>query len=381
MAVGVKNRPVLTPSLDCLTQADCSTSLWPLFRLRLTMPIVLHRVASSLALLLCVTGTPGLTKAPTESARTAEEVRFPSEAGTTLAGTLERPSASGSRRTPAVVIVAGTGPWPRGGFEKIRARLLESGIAVLQYDKRGVGKSTGAFIDTLPAMERDVAASVEFLRSRSDIDPDHIGLVGHSQGGVAVPAVASRDRRIAAVVTLSGPVGARGELFLGILRANLRSGGKSQADADRVALTVGEWMEARSRGAGAAKVAQTRTAAITAFSSVGLSDGALAVLDNPVVLSMYEAAPSEALASIRAPVLAIFGTKDDVIAPDLSVAAATTALAANSDALVVSVPGAKHELAPAMEQPDAAKAGGDHMVPAVVDLVGQWLTKRLIVRP
>jgi fermentation-respiration switch protein FrsA (DUF1100 family) len=107
----------------------------------------------------------------------------------------------------------------------------------------------------------------------------------------------------------------------------------------------------------------------------------LDVLDNPVVLSMYEAAPSEALARIRVPVLAVFGSKDDVIAPELSVAAATTALAANPDALVVSVPGAKHELAPAVEESGAAKVGGDHMVPVVVDIVGEWLTKRLGVRP
>jgi len=211
---------------------------------------------------------------------------------------------------------------------------------VLQYDKRGVGKSTGTFVDTLPAMERDVAASVRYLRTRHDIDPDRNALIGHSQGGVAVPAVAARDPRVAAVVDLLGPVGPRGELFLGILGANLPSGGKSQDDTVRVAKAVGEWMEARSRKAEAATIAQARAAASTAYSSVGLSDDALAVLDNPVVLSMYEAAPSETLASIRVPVLAVFGSKDDVIAPELSMAAATKALDANRDALVVSVPGA-----------------------------------------
>ena len=68
------------------------------------------------------------------------------------------------------------------------------------------------------------------------------------------------------------------------------------------------------------------------------------------------------------------------IAPELSVAAATNALAANSDALVASVPGAKHELVPAVEDSAAARASGDHMVLAVVDVVGDWLTKRLVVR-
>ncbi|MFX7156053.1 CocE/NonD family hydrolase, partial [Acinetobacter baumannii] len=79
-------------------------------------------------------------------------------------------------------VIAGTGPWTRGGFSAIRQRLLESGIAALQYDKRGVGSSTGTFEDTIPVMERDVAAAVAFLRARPDIDPRRIALLGLSQG-------------------------------------------------------------------------------------------------------------------------------------------------------------------------------------------------------
>lgn len=100
------------------------------------------------------------------------------------------------------------------------------------YDKRGLGQSTGTFVDTIPAMERDVAAAVAFLRKRGDIDSRRIALMGISQGAVAAPLVASRDPDIAAVVMLSGPVGRRGELFLGILRGHLGRAGKNPLQID-----------------------------------------------------------------------------------------------------------------------------------------------------
>jgi pimeloyl-ACP methyl ester carboxylesterase len=175
-------------------------------------------------------------------------------------------------------------------------------------------------------MERDVAAAVAYLRTRRDIDPRRIALVGTSQGAVAAPMVAPRDPMIAAVVMLSGPVGPRGELFLSILRSHLGAAGKSPAQVERVAAAVGAWMEARSRSAETAEVGRLREAAVAAFAGVGFprSDAGsfVVTLDNPVVLSMFEAAPDRALARVRAPVLAIYGSNDAIIAPALSVAAA-----------------------------------------------------------
>lgn len=328
--------------------------------------------------ILLLGGALLLAMAAPSVAATGEEVRFASEPGTVLAATLERPRGSGAEALPAALIAAGTGPWVRGGFEKLRARLLASGIAVLQYDKRGQGQSTGAFVDTLPAMEQDVAAAIGFLRTRRDIDPERIALIGMSQGAVAAPAVASRDPAVAAVVLLSGPVGPRGALFLDILRANLAAGGKRAEEIERVAAAIDAWMDARSRNGNAAEIAERRAAAVRAFGGIGLADGAVAVLDNPVVLSMYEAAPDRALAGIAAPVLAVYGSKDTIIAPGASVAAATAALEGNADALVVAVPGATHELAPAAPvAKKAAGTGGDQMVPGVASLVASWLAERL----
>lgn len=344
------------------------------------MSSVVHRAACALSLVsLCIIGPTAVARTMNPAA--GEEVRIASDPGTVLAGTLQKPRGFGAGPFPVAVIIAGTGPWKRGGFADIRARLLTSGVATLEYDKRGQGQSTGRFVDTLPAMERDVAASVAYLRTRRDIDGARIALVGQSQGAVAAPIVASHDPRVAAVVMLSGPVGPRGELFLGILRANLMAGGKSPAGIERASAAVGAWMDARSRSAGGAEVGRMRRTAVAAFGEIGLAEGALDVLDNDVVLSMYEAAPDQALTTVRAPVLAVYGSKDTIIAPALSVSAAEAALEGNPDALVLAVPGMTHELQHATADKAEGQAGGDGTMPVVTEIVGAWLAKRLGAGP
>jgi pimeloyl-ACP methyl ester carboxylesterase len=344
-----------------------------------------HRAASILSILMLSVTGPMLSAQTADRAPPGEEVRFPSDPGTMLAGTLETPRGFGAGHSPVVILISGTGPWTRGGWINIRSRLLASGIAVFQYDKRGQGRSTGAFIDTIPAMERDVAAAIAFLRTRRDIDPRRIALVGISQGAVAAPLVASRDPAIAAVVMLSGPVGPRGELFLSILRSHLRNAGKVPADVERVAGAVGSWMEGRSRRTGAADIRRLRQAAVAAFAGAGFlrpqAEGFVSTLEDDVVLSMYEAAPDRALAAVRAPILAIYGSRDDVIAPDLSFAAATAALGDHPDALVVAVPGMTHELQRAAAAPAGSAPVEDSTMPVVTEIVGGWLAKRLRAGP
>ena len=181
---------------------------------RLVAPVGARLARFAAALAFMVASAAMAQTMPPGSA--GEEVRIPSDPSVVLAATLQKPASASAGPVPVAVLVAGTGPWTRGGLADIRVQLLAGGIATLDYDKRGQGRSTGTFVDTLPAMERDVAAAVAFLRTRRDIDVTRVALVGQSQGAVAVPIVASRDPGIAAVVMLSGPVGARGELFLSI---------------------------------------------------------------------------------------------------------------------------------------------------------------------
>lgn len=347
------------------------------------LPTLCRSATTILLSVLCAFGQ--CVSAQTSQSLANEEVRFPSDPGTMLAGTLEKPRGAGAGPYPAVVIISGTGPWTRGGWVNIRARLRASGIATLMYDKRGQGQSTGVFVDTIPAMETDVAAAVKFLRTRPDIGAGRIALLGTSQGAVAAPMVASRDPMIAAVVMLSGPIGQRGELFLGILRSHLKRAGKTPEQVAEVAATIGAWMEGRSRNGGAVELGQMREASVAAFAKVGFpgpqARDFVAALDNDVVLSMFEAAPDRALEALRAPVLAIYGSKDDVIAPALSTEAAAVSLRDNRDALIALVPGMTHELTRAAPATIAAAGSEDGTMPIVTDMVGDWLARRLTAVP
>jgi pimeloyl-ACP methyl ester carboxylesterase len=76
---------------------------------------------------------------------------------------------------------------------------------VLRVDDRGVGGSTGdTSASTTEDLAGDVLAGVEFLKTRKEIDPRRIGLIGHSEGGLIAPLVASRSGDVAFIVLLAG---------------------------------------------------------------------------------------------------------------------------------------------------------------------------------
>jgi dipeptidyl aminopeptidase/acylaminoacyl peptidase len=152
--------------------------------------------------------------APAGAPYTAEEVRVPHPDGFRLAGTLTLPAARRGR-VPAVVTITGSGQEDRDEaisvvpgyriFRQVADTLGRRGIAVLRVDDRGFGGSGG---NPLRATSRDfagdVAAAVAYLRTRPEIDPDRIALVGHSEGGIIAPMVATADPRVRAIVLIAG---------------------------------------------------------------------------------------------------------------------------------------------------------------------------------
>ena len=133
------------------------------------------------------------------------EVRINHPAGHVLAGTLSMPavesaSAAGlarDGRVPAVVLVTGSGPQNRDEellghrpFAVIADALARAGIAVLRYDDRGAGESTGAFAGATTldfASDADIAS--EWLKRQPAVDPARVGMIGHSEGAMIVPIV------------------------------------------------------------------------------------------------------------------------------------------------------------------------------------------------
>ena len=133
------------------------------------------------------------------------------EANITLHGTLTIPEGDGP--FPAAILISGSGPSDRDqtildhkNFLVIADHLTRQGIAVLRYDDRGVGESKGNHYQaTSMDLANDTQAAFLALAKQGKIDAAHIGLIGHSEGGMIAPIVASRVPTIDFVVLLAGP--------------------------------------------------------------------------------------------------------------------------------------------------------------------------------
>lgn len=131
----------------------------------------------------------------------------------TLTGTLTVPDGSANTSYPAVILITGSGSQNRDEellghkpFKVIAEYLSARGWAVLRCDDRGVGGSTGVYDDvTTLHFANDVEAMYKYLRKHPSVNRNQIGLIGHSEGGLIAPIVASRNRGMAFVVMLAGP--------------------------------------------------------------------------------------------------------------------------------------------------------------------------------
>lgn len=127
-----------------------------------------------------------------------------------LAGTLTLPKKSG--KFPAVILISGSGPQNRDEellghkpFLVLSDYLTKNGIAVLRFDDRGTAESTGNFKkSTTFDFATDVEYAIEYLQKRKEINKDKIGLIGHSEGGIIAPIIASENKEIDFIVLMAG---------------------------------------------------------------------------------------------------------------------------------------------------------------------------------
>lgn len=153
--------------------------------------------------------------APADAPYSAEEVVVKTPAGHTLAGTLTLPKgASRAKPVGAVVTITGSGPQDRDGtlglqgyqpFRQIADSLGCRGMAVLRMDDRGTAASGGTFKGSTSAdFAEDVRAGLAYLRTRTEIRSDRLGVIGHSEGAVITPMVAEKEPALRAIVLLAG---------------------------------------------------------------------------------------------------------------------------------------------------------------------------------
>jgi uncharacterized protein len=298
--------------------------------------------------------------APAGAPYTAEEVAVPTPGGWTLAGTLTLPKERRGR-VPAVVTITGSGQQDRderltgvGGYRPMRQvadTLGRRGIAVLRFDDRGAGASGGAADSATTAdFADDVRAVVAYLRSRPEIDPDRIALVGHSEGGVIAPMVAAEDPRIAGVVLVAGTANTGRE----VLDYQLR----------------------RAIAADTSVAAEKRDSAYLAFrAQFDATTGA-----TPWFRFFQPYDPKATARRVKAPALILQGETDrQVTADQAELLAAAIREGGNRDVTVHVFPGVNHLL---LRDPDGSPQGYTRLpdtkvVPELLGVLADWLAAKL----
>jgi pimeloyl-ACP methyl ester carboxylesterase len=120
---------------------------------------------------------------------------------------------------PGVVWVHGNGPQTRLHYGPgVTGALVQAGIAILSYDKRGLGDSQGVCCPGdqghFNLLAADAMGAINALRAMPDINPNQVGLIGASQAGWIIPIAAARSPDVAFTAVVDGPAVTQSEELL-----------------------------------------------------------------------------------------------------------------------------------------------------------------------
>lgn len=316
-----------------------------------------------------------------------DSVTFRNEsAGITLAGTLTRPESDGTH--PAVVLVSGSGPQDRNSevfnhklFLVLADHLTRQGIAVLRYDERGVGDSEGTFDGaTSEDFVGDVAAAVQFLENRPGVDPDAVGLLGMSEGGLVAPMVHTQFEAVDFLVLMAGPSVPGHEILV--------EQGAKMASAQGAPPSVVDSVRTRQQ-----RIMKTIR---TASDSAEIADQVRSMLEkqgvpNAQIQSQIEQVtapwfrffvqhdPAATLRQVDVPVLALYGSKDLQVPPEQNADPMRTALqeSPSEDVTVRVLDGLNHLFQPAETGlPNEYAQIETTMASRALETVSGWIRER-----
>lgn len=247
-----------------------------------------------------------------------EDVTFENKrASITLAGTLTLPKKEGI--FPAVVLISGSGPQNRNEelmghkpFLVMSDYLTRNGIAVLRFDDRGVGKSTGSFKTATSAhFATDVEAAIEYLKTRTEINKKKIGLIGHSEGGVIAPMVAANSKDVAFIVLMAGTGVPGDEILLAQQTLIGRASGIDSATLAESEKINRKGFELIKSSTDVEKL-KTDLAALLRQNNVpeNAVSSAVAQTTTPWMLYFIRHNPATVLQKVKCPVLALNGSND-----------------------------------------------------------------------
>lgn len=323
--------------------------------------------------LVAALATMAVLAYPSVAVYRSEDIYFRHD-GITLAGTLYVP-----RQTPSagVVLVHGSGPETREGYEFYARWLAEHGIAALAYDKRGTGESSGELYEsTYDDYADDAAAAMAEVASRAGLPEESIGLIGVSEAEWVAPiaAVKSRGPRFVAIIGASGLSPA--EQVQAEIAIRLRARGYDDPAVDQ-ALALNERVLAYQRtGQGRENLAaELRKAHSEPWfaDAEDIPDEAYAPEDYEWWRSVMDFDPIRAWSQVTAPVLLLKGGADDRSTADVMRQRIAGALAkgGNRRLTVVVFPNADHML---LDWPFGRGVPPPRFADGFLETLLQWIT-------
>jgi dienelactone hydrolase len=308
-----------------------------------------------------------------------EEVRF-SNGDVQLVGTLITPATEGPY--PAVILVHASGAEDREYLLPYARFLIRHGMAVLGFDKRGVGASTGdwkkASFDDLAG---DVVAAFEYLKTRNDIQRTQVGMLGWSQAGWVMPLAATRGKDFAFLVSISGAGVSGAETTIDQARNEMVANGMRPQMINQIVELMTLQYDYLRTGQGWDQYLSARQT-IAARMGGNLPEAFPATQDHPYLqfirpLILHDPAPT--MRRLQLPVLALFGELDNNILAEKNRAAWETALMAGGhrDYTLRILPKANHALLEARVGNNAEMKSLQRFVPAYFEVALAWLSKRI----
>ena len=277
----------------------------------------------------------------------AEDIKFRNDkAGINLAGTLSLPSTGAKH--PAIILVTGSGAQNRDEelmghkpFLVIADYLTREGFAILRYDDRGVDKSEGVQKNATSAdFATDTEAALKYLKSRNDINPSKIGIIGHSEGGMIAFMLAAKSKDIAFIVSMAGPGFRIQDLMLKQAEMVMKSNGMTDVDwktqepalRDRYALLTQDMPAGELRQKLIDDVMKTIPENMRDNENAKTRVNAeLDVMTSPWYIYYMKYDPINDLKNIKCPVFAINGEKDIQVPANLSLPAIEKAIKSNGN--------------------------------------------------
>jgi uncharacterized protein len=296
-----------------------------------------------------------------------------------LAGTLITPSTRAKH--PVIILVHASGAEDREYLLPFARFLVRHGVAVLGYDKRGVGGSTGDWrTASFDELAGDVVAAFEYLKTRSDVDRAQIGLLGWSQAGWVMPLAAVRAKDMAFLISISGAGISAAETTIDQARNEMTMNGMKPETVDRIVGLMRLQYDFARTGQGWDKYAAARD---TLVSRLGRAPETFPGSPGDPYWSFirrtYFYDPAPTLRRLRVPTLALFGSLDNNIIAEKNKAAWESALRAGGNRYYTLriLPGANHLLLEAKVGSNSEMASLQRFVPDYATTVRDWLATRV----